>query len=149
MPGSICQQSVVALTVTQDIFTPDEPLIQMILCPAFFNEANFRQDLSASPSSEEYLGNWKFAAGTFVHELWHIFGETCKFGPDRRLQILTIKAETLTHLSVNDKRFYINGDQNAGLRDPYGPEVIYALANKPGDFTPQYGTIDVLTVSSA
>lgn len=76
---------VVALTQTQEIFTPDEPLIQMVLCPAFFNAANFIQSLSPSPapSANEYLGNWRFAAAALVHEFFHIFGNTCtsRFSP--------------------------------------------------------------------
>ena len=73
-PDPICSPGVVALTEPQTDFTPNEPVIQIILCPLFFDSNNWRQTIAANPAPTDVVANYRFAASAFIHELFHVLG---------------------------------------------------------------------------
>ena len=72
----ICGPGVAALTQTQTDFTVDEPLIQIVLCPYFFQ--TYRPALSGvTPQAQDFLDSYRFQASAFIHEMFHLFGNGC------------------------------------------------------------------------
>lgn len=71
-------QSIELYTGDQDLRTSTEPMIQIVLCPKFFEEAVMKQKLEGTPKENDYLGDYKYAAGGFLHELFHTYGARCE-----------------------------------------------------------------------
>lgn len=160
----ICGPNDVALTQRQDDFTSGAPLLQIVLCPAFFDAQNMRQSLSVRPPpSEAYLGEYKYAAGALyvqsppllcsAHLLMPL--GSMKFythsGTDVSLyvEILVVGMfRSLTMILLQSTTRSFHGRAKRTGRAPTAPTQSF-LANDPGEFVAQYGSFDVVTLPEA
>ncbi|KAK4896113.1 hypothetical protein LTR27_005970 [Elasticomyces elasticus] len=89
-----------------------EPIIQLLLCPATFDDGTFRPTpKGVTPSQYDYVIDYQFQPSVLIHELFHAFG-----------------------FDFNDQPFYMYADPNQRVLAPYGAPGIYALANAPNDY---------------
>ncbi|KAK5683571.1 hypothetical protein LTS10_005104 [Elasticomyces elasticus] len=92
-----------------------EPIIQLLLCPATFDNGVYRPTYQGvTPAAYDYVVEYQFQPSVLIHEFLHAFG-----------------------FEFDDLPFYKYAQRNAENREifaPYGAPGIYALANAPQDY---------------
>ncbi|KAK4505871.1 hypothetical protein PRZ48_003836 [Zasmidium cellare] len=127
-PG-ICANGAIALTQSNPGNVDNEPMIQIILCPRYFNPNFPNTNLNVSPKSGgDYIGDYRFAAGGLIHELLHV---------------------AYPGLPFSDRTFQDTKNGNK-LISSYGPGDIYSIATRPeGDLVPNFGDVTTLNLPDA
>lgn len=74
---------ILSATQTEDLISPDEPVIQVILCPKNFEGDYYRSINQNPPDGNDQpvpVRQYKFVASNLVHELFHTLAPgACKY----------------------------------------------------------------------
>ncbi|KAF2162084.1 hypothetical protein M409DRAFT_27462 [Zasmidium cellare ATCC 36951] len=125
----ICGNGAIALAQSNPGTIDNEPMIQIILCPRFFDPNFPNTNLNVSPKSGgDYIGAYRFAAGGLIHELLHV---------------------AYPGLTFSDRIFY-DTKNNDKVITSYGPEDIYSIATRPkNELQPKFGDVTTLNLPDA